>query len=372
VAAGLVLGTAFHFTWLARIGRIDMPLTLTVAVAVAAVYLADGRSRLGSSPALLLAAYLAVAAGVLLKGPIGLVLAAAVVAAYRLLERRPLLRGLGLWWGVPLVLALTLPWFLWATAATDGEFFRVFVWHHNVERGIGGSQLRGHPWWFYGPQFAGDFLPWTPVFAVALWVSVRKEILRRDPEARLGLVWFLTVAVVLSCARFKRGDYLLPAYPGAALFLGCVLLHGATGTRRLVVISAAAFLVALGWLVRVEWGLPATEPQRDYTRFAAEIRKRAPPPAGVLFFRTEAHALAFRVGRPLDVLVEWEELRTRVSRPGPHYVVMPPEVAAAAPAACPEVVFEPVLSNLDLAGGSHERPLVLLRAGTVARVARGP
>ncbi len=37
LTAALVLATALHFTWLARIGRIDMPLCLTVGVAVGAV-----------------------------------------------------------------------------------------------------------------------------------------------------------------------------------------------------------------------------------------------------------------------------------------------------------------------------------------------
>src|SRR5437660_2380737 len=35
--AALVLASAVHFTWLARIGRIDMPLTLTVTVAAGAL-----------------------------------------------------------------------------------------------------------------------------------------------------------------------------------------------------------------------------------------------------------------------------------------------------------------------------------------------
>src|SRR5581483_2234675 len=125
-AAGLlaaaVLGTAVHFVWLARIGRIDMPLTLTVTVAVGAFYLA--RRRILFSPLsprgrgdggegvccgdpdpltpnpspprgegrkkrlwpILLAGYAALGLGVLLKGPIGFVLSAAVVAAHLLVE----------------------------------------------------------------------------------------------------------------------------------------------------------------------------------------------------------------------------------------------------------------------------------------------
>ena len=181
-------------------------------------------------------AYLALAAGVLLKGPIGVVLPAAAMSVYLLLElglpspRRwrswaAALGELGVWWGVPLVAALTLPWFTWANRASEGEFFRVFLWHHNIERGSGGSSLRSNPWWFYFPQFLGDFLPWSLVFPLAVWWSYRRGFWRTDADARFGLVWFVSVLLVLSCSRFKRADYLLPAYPGAAVFLGCVGQH---------------------------------------------------------------------------------------------------------------------------------------------------
>src|SRR5262249_12353371 len=108
----------------------------------------------------LLTAYLAVASAVLLKGPIGAVLPGAVGLAYLLAEGElpvpwrlrawwALGRRWGLWWGVPLVLGLTVPWFWWADAATGGELFRVFFWKHNFERGFGGSgTLAAHPWWF--------------------------------------------------------------------------------------------------------------------------------------------------------------------------------------------------------------------------------
>src|SRR5205807_1860919 len=98
----------------------------------------------------LLFAYLAIAGGLLLKGPIALVLPAAVLAMLFLVEGELLRPGtaarlgefasrLGLWWGVPLVLALGLPWFIWVNIHTGGDFSRVFFWHHNVERGFDGS-----------------------------------------------------------------------------------------------------------------------------------------------------------------------------------------------------------------------------------------
>ncbi len=302
--AAVTLATAMHFTWLARIGRIDMPLCLTVGAAVGATYLA--RPKVGAPRSLLLLlAYLAVAAGVLLKGPIGAMLPAAVVAAHRLVEGElpppwrwrawlRLIHELGLWWSVPLVLAVTLPWFIWADRATHGEFFRVFILRHNLERGLGDGTLRSYPWWYYGPQFASDFLPWSVLMPVAGWVCWRRGYWRTDPEARFGMVWFAAVTLVLSCAGFKRGDYLLPAYPGAALFLGCIFaneerLWRDTGSRAAwaALCLLPCLLVAgmtAGWLVQVEWVLPAREPHYEDTRFAAEVRRRAPAAArGAVF-----------------------------------------------------------------------------------------
>jgi 4-amino-4-deoxy-L-arabinose transferase-like glycosyltransferase len=376
--AGTALATAVHFTWLARIGRIDMPLTLAVAAAVAAFHLANYRRRC----LYLLVGYLAVAAAILLKGPIGLVLPAVVVGSHSVVEAwlggnqiaSPLaaIRGKGLWWGVPLVLALVLPWFLWVNHHTGGDFFRVFFLEHNIERGLGGGRLRGHPWWYYAPLFASDFLPWTPLLVLAFVFAWRYGILRTDPEVRLGLVWFVAVFGTLSCASYKRSDYLLPAYPGAALFLACVARRleqrwqAWTKTPRwfpygVVHVALCAVMVGV-WFKRVERDLPATEPFRDYRAFATEVRRQAPPPDAVVFFRTEAHALAFHVGRPLEVFVKWEQLSDRLEQPGTHFVVMPPDSAAEWADHLHGVRLEEVSRNTTPTGGRHERPLVLFRA----------
>jgi 4-amino-4-deoxy-L-arabinose transferase-like glycosyltransferase len=383
--AGVVLATAVHFTWLARIGRIDMPLTLTTGVALGTYYLAGRAATARARGALLLAGYLALAAGVLLKGPVGLVLPAAVVAGHLLAEGEwpalwkvrawgRLAHRLGLWWGVPLVVGLAVPWFVWADAEAGGGVWQVFLLHHNLDRALGGTELATHPWWLYGPYFALYFLPWTPLVAWGAWWCRRRGYWRADPDARFGAAWLLGVAVALSVPRFKRADYLLPAYPGAAWFLGCVLerrLREAPprAARRAAAALAGASALAAGcWVVRAGWYLPAHEAFRDYRPLAAAARACAPRPAELIFFRTEAHALAFHVGRPLAVVVEWQDLRDRLGRPGEHYVVMPPAACDECRRALPGVALERVTANTDLAGGAHERPLALVRA----RPAPGP
>jgi 4-amino-4-deoxy-L-arabinose transferase-like glycosyltransferase len=399
--AAVVLATALHYTWLARVGRTDMPLTLTTAAALLAFYRAWGDALPPGSRLNLLAGYVAVAAGVLLKGPIGAVLPLGVAAAWllvhheipppwRLRDWLCLLNRYGLWWGLPLAALLVVPVYLWANARTGGDFVRVFLWHHNVERGFGGSDLlRVHPWWFYAPHFAADFLPWSLLLPAAAWAFVRRGWWRDDPEARFGLVWLLTVALILSLARFKRADYLLPAFPGAALFLGCVLEHWYCGAvrPRLLATAFAAVAVACpaGWWLYLEYDLRVQEPARESVHFAEAVRRAVPAPRPVLFFRTEAHAAAFHVGRPLALFVEWEKLNARAADPEPAYVVMPAKVAAECPRHVRSGRLEEVLREPDppagrgwrlpawlparwrrdlerfQAGEGHERPLVLLR-----------
>jgi 4-amino-4-deoxy-L-arabinose transferase-like glycosyltransferase len=377
--AAVMLATALHYTWLARIGRIDMPLTLASTVALAASYLGEqcrrqqgGRSAWGW----FLLAYLAAAVAALLKGPIGLILPAGVAGTYLLLEgelpglrdgRRWLRLGheLGLWWGLPLILIVALPWYIWADLQTDGKLFEVFFWKHNFERGFGGGSLSAHPWWFYGPRLAFDLLPWSLLLPVAAWLLIRRGWWRRDSETRFGLIWLLSMVFFLSCFRFKRADYLLPAYPGAALFLGSMAERCYREWKYRAILGTGFGLLlgslALGWWIYLNTILPGQEPRQEFRRFAAEIRRRAPAPELILFFRAEAHALAFHVGQPIDTILEWENLDIWSSRPGTYYVVMPPENAAEWPQYLKMGQLEEVLRSSDLVEGGHAHPLVLLR-----------
>jgi 4-amino-4-deoxy-L-arabinose transferase-like glycosyltransferase len=372
--AATILATSLHFTWLGRVGRIDMPLTLTVTLALCAFYLA----RSGCYPKTsLLVGYLAIAAGIMFKGPIGAALPLAAAGCLLLSEREfPLpwhggrvllfIRRWGLWWGVPLVLVLALPWFLWASAETRGELPRVLLWHHNIERGFGGSDvLRAHPWWFYVPHLAADFLPWSVLLPLAGWLAWRRGWWREDTEARFALVWLGSMLVLLSCARFKRADYLLPAFPGAALFLGTIgeryFLRALQPRRLALVFCLSVACCVVGWIIHVDRALPALEPTREHRRFAEAIRRYAPAPERVVFFRAEMHALAFHVGRPLDLLVQWHDLESCLAGRGETYVVMPSATAREWPAELKSTRLEEVMRNTDLSGGDHEKPLVLLR-----------
>jgi len=181
-------------------------------------------------------------------------------------------------------------------------------------------------------------------------------------------VWVAVVFAVLSTAQFKRSDYLLPLYPGAAVALGCAAeawLASRTDPRtvrratRGFGLTLAA--VAVGWLVMNFVVEPAEQRKEEKRAFAAVIRAHAPPPQPVLMFRAESHLLALHLGRPLQTRVEWHDLIAWVAEPGPRFVVMPPEYVYPAGQIVRGRKLEVVATLEDFTAAKPPRPLVFLR-----------
>ncbi|GIW79181.1 MAG: hypothetical protein KatS3mg105_0988 [Gemmatales bacterium] len=377
--ASLVLATMVHFTWMARTGRIDMPLTLAISYALVAFCEGD-RSR--RSWPWYLSAYLAVACAVLLKGPIGFVLPAAVRLVWLVCTRRqelqPAIRPrffLSLIWGVLLLVALTVPWFYFANQQTHGEFLRRFIWHHHFARALGTSEsLDSYPFWYYLPRLVIDLLPWSFVLFVVLWRHFRHQPKPATFEESFGLVWSATVVVLLSCFSFKRADYLLPAYPSIAVFVGGHLEHWLLSCRSLLarrrLMAGFSVIVALtvtGWVVYLGSFLPAVDAAREQRRFAEFIRQLAPRPELVIFFRVEAHDLAFYLGAPLNTILEWENIDTWSGRPGSKLIIMPPNCAARWREHIFQGRLEFIATNEEIIGHKQDRCFVLMRTVPPAR-----
>ena len=403
--AALILASCLHFTWLARLGRIDMPLTMTITFALGSFYLGqlDGAARFRWH----VFAYTSLGVGLLLKGPVALVLPAVVACAAWLVH---ILRGTGfrscrrdakndrigilscrlhttsLWWGIPLMLAIAAPWYVCANLRTANQLWEVFFWYHNVERGLGGSEvLKSHPWWFYVPQMFYDMLPWSLAVPGAIYWFYRNRETRKDPAACLGLIWFAAIGLFLSCMSFKRADYLLPAYPGMAIFLAACAerwwrhrwspeAQAPTESESFACASdsersskfawasfvAILFVYAVGWHVYHIWFIPAEAKAWPYRAMAQEIRGHTQGP--VIFFRAESHPLMYHLGRPVDTILEWENLRWWVNRPMPVYIVMREDSAHEWRDHLGSGSLEEVLHTIDYVNGKRDRPLVVLRS----------
>jgi 4-amino-4-deoxy-L-arabinose transferase-like glycosyltransferase len=415
--AALILASCLHFTWLARVGRIDMPLTMTITFALGSFYFGklDGGARFRWHAF----GYTSLGIGLLLKGPIALVLPAVVGGAAWLLRAY---RGRGLysdpgvgvptpatvsrldtendwigilshdarttslWWGIPLMLAIAAPWYVWANLRTDNQLWEVFFWYHNVQRGLGGSEvLKSRPWWFYVPHMFYDMLPWSLAVPGAIYWFYHNRETRQDDAACLGLIWLAAIGLFFSCMSFKRADYLLPAYPGMAIFLGACAerwwrrrgrpealartesesLGCASSSERFSKFAWASFFAilfvyAVGWKVYDIWFIPAEEKAWPYRAMAQEIRRHTQGP--VIFFRAESHLLMYHLGQPVDTILEWENLEWWVNRPMPVYIVMPKDSARDWRDHLGSGSLEEVLHTIDYASGKRDRPLVVLRS----------
>jgi len=360
LVAGACVATAVHFTGTARIGRIDVPLTAAVTGMLLTMHTPVCRNKWVQ----ILAPGLFGACALLLKGPIGLVLVVGVWGVHLFAQRKVTAKR---FWSPchlvtlsPCLVACVLaaPWFLAAHVETDGAFTRIFFWYHHVNRAFGGAAtLPSHPWWFYAPRLAADFLPWTPLAAWAIW-----KMPKRDAAARFGLDWAVVMVLILSASRFKRADYLLPAYPGLAIIVGCwaegfYASLAETNRRRMrTAFVAGLALLPVAWFGFDHFVTAKEQAARDPAAFAAKVREIAPAPTPVVCFQVENHLLAYQLGRPVRTLIEWGDLLAAWQR-DPAAVVVAFEKDAGD---IRKNVPFPIEVVADTAADPH-RPLVLLR-----------
>ncbi len=380
--AMIVLWTMIHFTWMSRVGRIDMPLTAAVTWTLVSFWTgmrAEGWRR----QAWYGLGYCCLLAGIMLKGPIAGVLVAAVIlsswmVSLWLIHHAERDGNSGDWksfwlstlWGITLLVVIVLAWSWWMNDFTKGKFVEEFVIKHNLQRGMGGDeQLDGHvhPWWFYLARFWLDTAPWGLLLPVVVWGLFRKQI--TSPLAWLGLVWFVSILGVMSVMQYKRADYLLPAYPGLALLIG-ISMDGWLAQlseqrvwwfKRVSVMGVVC--MALGWFTYIQWIMPMWEPQRAMKPFAHVVRGYLPAPGQVILFRIDSHQLAWELGKKVARIWEWENLSWWATRQAPIFVIMPENYAAEWKEQLKEGELIPLAHNKELSQGKHEVPLVLFVNG---------
>ena len=226
--AGLALATNPFTILLARAAVTDMLLTLCMTAALLAALEAIGGApgRTGRWVAL---GWGAMALAVLVKGPVGLLIPALVLAgtSVALREVRPALRRLFPWWGLALFLALSLPWYGLVLAANGRAFIEGFVIKHHLGRYTGVVSSHGGPLWYYLPVLLVGFFPWSGFVPRALWAATLVARRRRagTPAERVAVacgVWVAVVFLFFSLAATKLPSYLFPAFPALALLVGAL------------------------------------------------------------------------------------------------------------------------------------------------------
>lgn len=219
--AMVILATMSNFDKLGRLGHIDMPLA--AAFMAAMYFLYAGYFEEWKPNWKIYLFYVALGWGMLLKGPLVLMLAGLVVigmAATRGKRWYEVFRDLRIIRGALIVLAISLPWYIYECIHSHGAFFEEFIVKQNLNRFTGdpGVYRKKSPVWHYIPKLLAGALPWSIAAIAALIVYFKRIIrFRLSTGSRFLLIWFLTGFVFFSLSAVKRIDYLLPLFPALAI-----------------------------------------------------------------------------------------------------------------------------------------------------------
>jgi 4-amino-4-deoxy-L-arabinose transferase-like glycosyltransferase len=243
---GLILAASPLFGVEARQATTDavqLAFILAAMVGLLRVYLASFRPAGHAPPGLGNAAmfWIAIGAGLLIKGPVILLFVGLTALMLALIEKRAgWLTGLRPLPGVLLALALGSPWFIAIMAKSDGAFIQQSLGHDLLGK-ITGVQ-EGHSGW-PGYYAATVFLGFWP-FVLPLGLALSRLLQRRnEPAVRFCIAWLLPSWVVLEFVPTKLPHYVLPLYPALALLTAYAV------ARNLASLSSDD----TGWQRRLGW-----------------------------------------------------------------------------------------------------------------------
>src|SRR5881398_2058167 len=221
LGAGLVATTSPGWFGLARYGNLDMTLTACVTVGVLGGLSWLERPAPRRAP---LVPYVAAGLGLLVKGPLAVLLVAGPLALAALVQRpRPRVAELGLVRGTLAVVALGA--LLWVPVGLlDPSYLSAFA-VTNVRR-LGSASPHAGPIYYYLLWVPALLFPWT-LFAVG---PLRRAA--RDPRRRALVLWAVFVPTVLTLARGKLATYALSALAPLALLVGTELASGRAAEER--------------------------------------------------------------------------------------------------------------------------------------------
>ncbi|HEY0233927.1 MAG TPA: glycosyltransferase family 39 protein, partial [Afipia sp.] len=249
VLTALVMCSSVMLGIEARLAKTDAVLLLTTTAvmgALARVYLSwqrgEGPHRTWfdswAVPAIF---WSAVAASILIKGPLILMFIGLTVVTLAILDRsvewiwrlRPML-------GVIWVLLIALPWFVAIYLKAGDSFFADSLGGDMFNKIARPQEAHGAPPGYYFVLFWLTFWPGSALAAMAAPAVWRAK---REPGAQFLLAWLVPAWIVFEIVMTKLPHYVLPLYPALAILIVGVL------ERR--VLSRAPWLVrgASWWFV---------------------------------------------------------------------------------------------------------------------------
>jgi 4-amino-4-deoxy-L-arabinose transferase-like glycosyltransferase len=223
--AGLMMATSILLGVEARLAKTDAMLLLTTVAAMGAmarIYLGERRPAAGPTGWALPAIFwTALAAGILIKGPLIVMFVVLTILALAVTDRSVRwLAGLRPVAGVLWLCLLVLPWFLAIISRSGSNFFAESVGHDLMSKVVSAQEAHGAPPGSYYLLFWLTFWPGATLAAMAapsIWVA------RREKGAKFLLCWIVPAWIVLELVITKLPHYVLPLYPAIAILISGVV-----------------------------------------------------------------------------------------------------------------------------------------------------
>src|SRR5438270_2753350 len=276
--------------------------------------------------------YVALGLGFLAKGPLAWLPLLTVISTKLFVRANSLTRRFWFVTGMLGALVIVSTWGIPALIFTNGEFFKVGIGRHVVDRSF--NVMEGHganswntyfatmPFYFFMVFFS--FFPWSiklPGLTKHLW---RK----RDATDNYLVSGILIVFIIMSLVKTKLPHYTLPAFPLLSLLLARHLfVVSSERFARRAAIGAAAGALAAAFIV-----FPLIAPTFPSAQLYKLSRKALLPdmdfgsvgyadPSVVWYFRSRCHGYL----RGLNP----DQVEKFMNFPGPRFAIVPTSIAEA-------------------------------------------
>ena len=211
-----MLGSCLVLVVEAHIAKTDAALLASVAAAMGlfgTCYLRPAAFSARDAAAF----WLILGVAILLKGPIGPMVALLAGITLALADRQaPWWRALRPAWGMPLMLAVAMPWLVAIGIATEGRFFAQAVGGDMLSKLGSGEEKHWGPPGYYLLTFAVAAFPAAWVVLAALPAAWRDRL---NPATRFLLAWVVPGWLLFEAVQTKLPHYVLPMFP-ALMLLG--------------------------------------------------------------------------------------------------------------------------------------------------------
>jgi 4-amino-4-deoxy-L-arabinose transferase-like glycosyltransferase len=224
-----------------RTGYADMLLTTCMGGALLAFFLGYAQPDLKIQRRWYTAFYALIALAILTKGPIAILLPAAIIGSFTLYlgNLRQVIRELRLIRGALIVGVLAIPWYVLVTIANGKTFIDSFFGYHNLERFSSVVNQHSGPWYFHFLVILVGFFPWSAYLPEAIYRTKpwqRQQWQRRSRSEQLSLyalIWFAIILGFFTVSVTKYFSYTLPLMPAAAILVSLLWTEDISGSDSL-------------------------------------------------------------------------------------------------------------------------------------------